>query len=83
GHNSSGFYYSNTSIDPIAQLNRGIFAIQEWLRNNGVRIQIGRAYFFPGSEMHASELPPSVLDNYHLSPIKLILDINDLDRVNK
>ncbi|CRN00981.1 hypothetical protein [Pseudomonas sp. 34 E 7] len=83
GHNSSGFYYSNTSIDPVAQLNRGIFAIQEWLRNNGVRIQIGRAYFFPGSEMNASELPPSVVDNYYLSPIKLILDINDLDRVNE
>lgn len=83
GHNSSGFYYSNTSIDPVAQLNRGIFAIQEWLRNNGVRIQIGRAYFFPGSEMNASELPPSVVDNYHLSPIKLILDINDLDRVDE
>ncbi|WP_439862859.1 AAA family ATPase [Pseudomonas antarctica] len=83
GHNSSGFYYSNTSIDPVAQLNRGIFAIQEWLRNNGVRIQIGRAYFFPGSEMNISELPPSVVDNYHLSPIKLILDINDLDRVNE
>lgn len=83
GHNSSGFYYSNTSVDPVAQLNRGIFAIQEWLRNNGVRIQIGRAYFFPGSEMNVSELPPGVVDNYHLSPVKLILDINDLDRVDK
>ena len=83
GHNSSGFYYSNTSVDPVAQLNRGIFAIQEWLRNNGVRIQMGRAYFFPGSEMNASELPPSVVDNYHLSPVKLILDINDLDRVDE
>ncbi|WP_409319486.1 AAA family ATPase [Pseudomonas sp. KCJK9016] len=83
GHNSSGFYYSKTNVDPVAQLNRGIFAIQEWLRNNGVTVQIGRAYFFPGSEMKTSQLPPSVVDNNHLLPIKLILDIKDLDRVDE
>ncbi|WP_158593098.1 nuclease-related domain-containing DEAD/DEAH box helicase [Pseudomonas sp. 91RF] len=83
GHNSSGFYYSKTNVDPVAQLNRGIFAIQEWLRNNGVTVQIGRAYFFPGSEMNTSQLPPSVVDNNHLLPIKLILDIKDLDRVDE
>lgn len=83
GHNSSGFYYSKTSVDPVAQLNRGIFAIQEWMRNNGVTVQIGRAYFFPGSETNTSQLPPSVVDNNHLLPIKLILDIKDLDRVDE
>jgi hypothetical protein len=83
GHNSSGFYYSKTNVDPVAQLNRGIFAIQEWLRNNGVTVQIGRAYFFPGSEMSTSQLPPSVVDNNHLLPIKLILDIKDLNRVDE
>ncbi len=86
-HSAEGFYYSKTAIggpqaiDPSTQLRRGIFAIQDWLKNKGKSVQIGRAFFFPDSELNASHLPPDVVCYENEAPIKLVLDINDTDRV--
>jgi len=82
-HNDEGFYYSNDKtngkdrIDPVSQINRSIFALQNWLRTKGVQVKIGRAFFFPESEASAAELPPSVVDHVNDIPFKILLDIND------
>lgn len=83
-HNDEGFYYSNNKtngknrIDPVSQINRGIFALQNWLRKKGIQVKIGRAFFFPESEASAADLPPSVVDHINDIPFKILLDINDL-----
>ena len=86
-HERSGFFYGSknfpTYIDPVGQLNRGIFAIQRWMRDKGKKIMIGRAYCFPESETTAANLPPSVITFDKKYPINLILDITDKPRFRK
>lgn len=87
-HSENGFYYSRaphykvSNIDPITQLNRGIFAIQNWLRKSGINIRIGRACYFPQSETELSKLPPSYYDLSD-TPISLVIDIKDNGSLSK
>lgn len=84
-HNTSGFYYSNSKhpVNPERQLRRGTFAIQHWLEKNGFRLKIGHSYFFPDSEANTNELPPGVVDLSYETPLKLIMDINDIANIEK
>lgn len=84
-HNSTGFYYSRTDqrINPAGQLRRGTFAVQNWFRSKGHSLTIGHAYFFPQSEMQLNDLPPDVVDFTHEPAIKLVIDLNDIERIEK
>lgn len=89
-HGIQGFYYSKTSvhtvseIDPVSQLNRGIFAIQKWLSEQNIKVKIGRAYYFPESETTPNSLPPAFTDpTYNNYKVNLTLDIRDHSSVQK
>lgn len=82
-HDSDGFYYSRGSgleisrIDPVSQLNRGIFAIQKWLFGNNLKIKIGKCFYFPESEAPLNSLPAGYFNVNFNEPISLVIDIND------
>jgi len=78
-HGRNGYYYTNTGdrLDPVSQLDRSMFALQKILENNGVKIKIGRGFYFPDSKMNPFELPPELVDYSSLVPKALTIDIND------
>ncbi|MCH4292895.1 AAA family ATPase [Shewanella sp. 3B26] len=78
-HDRNGYYYTNTGdrLDPVSQLDRSMFALQRILENNGVKIKIGRGFYFPDLKMSPFELPPELVDYSSLAPKTLTIDIND------
>lgn len=86
-HGTQGFYFSQSSnhtlFDPVFQLKRGVFAIQNWIKEKGISVRIGHAYFFPESKASINELPPAMVDYDNGMPINLLLDIKDLHNLSK
>ena len=88
GHNYDGFYYqkelgNKTFIDPIKQLRRGIFALQDLLISRGLDIKFAQAYCFPHSKADLNQLPPAVVDSNDGLSMKIVLDIRDNKRLHK
>ncbi|MFH6955289.1 AAA family ATPase [Pseudoalteromonas sp. XMcav1-K] len=79
-HDKDGYYYSRDSgltisrIDPVSQLNRGVFVLQKWFKDNGIKMRIGRAFCFPESVIPLKSIPPGYQDFNEYKAISLVLD---------
>lgn len=86
-HDRDGFYYSRSfghsisRLDPISQLNRGVFALQKWFREHGLETKISRAFFFPSSEFSINQLPPAYKDFDQCGAVSLVIDQKDISNV--
>lgn len=78
-HDSHGFYFSHSGvrIDPVGQLTKGMFALQEILTTRKAPIRFGRAVYFPDSEMNIDNLPPELVDYSHGATSTFVIDIHD------
>ncbi|TDF41705.1 DUF2075 domain-containing protein [Alteromonadaceae bacterium M269] len=81
-HDKNGFYYLRNSddsvarINPLHQLRRGVFAIQKWLKEKGITVKIGAAYYFPEISTESKSLPFGYFNTSTSKPISYIIDIN-------
>ncbi|PCI53432.1 MAG: hypothetical protein COB45_10795 [Gammaproteobacteria bacterium] len=79
-HDIDGYYYSRDSgltisrIDPVSQLNRGVFVLQKWFVDNGIKMTIGKAFCFPESVIPIRSLPPGYKDFNEYKAVSLVID---------
>ncbi|MEZ9140511.1 MULTISPECIES: AAA family ATPase [unclassified Shewanella] len=79
-HDKDGYYYSRDSgltisrIDPVSQLNRGVFVLQKWFLDNGIKMKIGKAFCFPESVVPINSLPPGYKDFNEYKAVSLVID---------
>lgn len=75
-----GYYYvkgeTKSHFDPYNQLNRGVFALQEILKKQGMKERIGRAFYFPETSFGFS-LSSEYITEYKGCKLKIVIDADD------
>jgi hypothetical protein len=79
------FIYVNTGaeFDPFRQLQKGIFTLDKYIKKAGLRVRVGKAFFFPDVIIPSDFAPPILKDIAGLPDSRIYIDATERSKIRR